>query len=480
YEQCGWKGKDFLFGTLLFNTRGSSSRAVTNEEVSSRTKLGLGPVGGGDARHWVSITNQLFPHDHYCAWFNIGCSFGSIFMPWHSRSEGGTIVSNVTPESGKGKSHIAKACAGIWGHWNALTIKDYDTPASQGLILAVLCNIPGFVDELAHFAKNAQFGALHLVEFIEKFAAGHDKHRALPHGMGIRIQLGTWAMILITTSNQPIIDLLDVHRGNTLTGNALGMRVFELNAMPPRMFDTKLGDDLEPHIWLNAGHAGYGFLEYVMRPDIQTAARKMVSGTAEQMWALTKLGSEHRFRIRAISCAIPALMIARDKGLVPRDLPIQEIADWARTQLTGHAAPVLSGHPTFDLATDALSRFFHANVLNTLRVQHAYKAHTTQLAIGQKPQKLVIRHESMSQKVYATQKDFRSFVVEHGFPYTAVVNELRRTGIMLNDKRMLTLGAGTEYASVQVPCVEFNGARPIFGSILQEVPHDKTGNHSAL
>ena len=248
YEQCGWKGRDYLYGTVLYKSDGSALKVVTNDEIASRTKLGLGPVLDGDARKWVSITNQLFPFDHYCAWLNIGFSFGSMFMPWHSRSEGGVLISNFTPESGRGKTRIAQVCAAIWGHWNALSIKDYDTAASQGLILAALCNIPGFVDELAHFARHVQFGIIHLREFIDKFAAGHDKHRALQHGMGIRHQLGSWQIILITTSNQSIIDMVDVSGGAIPGGNASSNRILELDATPPRTFDPLLGDQLEPHI----------------------------------------------------------------------------------------------------------------------------------------------------------------------------------------------------------------------------------------
>src|SRR5258708_18721939 len=96
-----------------------------------------------------------------------------------------------------------------------------------------------------------------------------------------------------------------------------------------------------------------------------------------------------------------------------------------------------------------------------------------QVGMGQKPQKLVIRHEIATQSVYAVQKDFRAFVIGAGFPYTAVVAELRSQRIIKDDTRMLTLGAGTEYASVQVACVAFDGSHPIFSSLLQEVPHGR-------
>jgi hypothetical protein len=472
YEQCGWKGRDYLAGGLLFRSNGGVERVVTSDEIAARVKLGLGPVAGGNARVWVSITNQLFSLDHYCAWFNIGASLGSMFMPWHSRTEGGVIVSNFTPESGKGKTRIAQACAAIWGLWNALTIKDYDTAASQGLILACLNNIPFFVDELGHFARHPQFGVVHLREFLDKHAAGTDKHRALQHGMGIRHQLGTWCNTGITTTNQPILDLVDSQGG--LLGNAPGMRIGELDATPPRTFDTQLGDQLEPHLWLNAGHVGQEFLKHVVRPDIYQAAHKALGEFTAQLWAYHKLGSEQRFRVRLVSTAQLGLMLGQDKGLVPRGLDIGAVVDWAMSQFRVRT-PAPSGHAKLDMATEVLGRFLHVNILNTLRVQHAYRAHVQQAVFGQKPQKLVVRHESESQRVYAVQKEFRTFVIANGFPYAAIINELKQQRIIKDDKRMVTLGAGTEYFSVQVPCIEFDGSHPIFSSMLQEVPHVTTG-----
>jgi len=70
------------------------------------------------------------------------------------------------------------------------------------------------------------------------------------------------------------------------------------------------------------------------------------------------------------------------------------------------------------------------------------------------------------------QKEFRAFVIAAGFPYAAIISELKQQNIVKDDKRMVTLGAGTEYFSIQVPCVEFDGSHPIFSSMLQEVPND--------
>jgi hypothetical protein len=474
YEQCGWKGHNFLSGTMLYRSDGRVEKVITSDEIASRVKLGLGAVPDGDARIWVSCTNQLFSFDHYCAWFNIGCSLGSIFMPWHSRTEGGVIVSNFTPESGKGKTRIIQAACAIWGLWNALTIKDYDTPASQGLILACLNNLPFFVDELGHFARHPQFGVVHLREFLDKHAAGTDKHRALQHGMGIRHQLGTWSNTGMTTTNQPIQDLVDSQGG--ILGNAPGMRIGELDATPPRSFDTQLGDQLEPHLWLNAGHPGKIFLEHATRPDIYQASHKALGDFTKTLWDYHKLGSEQRFRVRLASTAQLGLMLGQDRGLIPRGLDQGAVIDWGMAQFRSRT-PAPTANVKLDMATEVLGRFLHANVLNTLRVQHAHRSHVQQAVIGQKPQKLVVRHETESRKVYAVQKEFRAFVIAAGFPYAAVIGELKQQRIVKDDKRMITLGAGTEYFSIQVPCVEFDGAHPIFSSMLQEVPNDTTGTH---
>ena len=131
--------------------------------------------------------------------------------------------------------------------------------------------------------------------------------------------------------------------------------------------------------------------------------------------------------------------------------------------------------PSVEMAVEALHRFFSANTTNTLRVQYAYKSGLAQLPIGQKPQKLVVRHEFSTGRAYASARDFKQFIVAEGYPYADVVGHLRQVGVLKNDKRWITLGAGTEYVSAQICCVELDVTNPAVAGLITHPGGDAGG-----
>lgn len=478
YEQCGWKELDtrtpaFLHGATLHRP-GLRLPAITNDDLLLRVRNGLMSAPEGSARELVSVLSQLFPPDHYVAWFSIIAAYTSVCHAFFDRMSGGTLINLVGP-TGHGKTQILRAGAAVWGKWDALAIKHYDTPPSMGLTLAALGNLPAFIDEIHHFALDPQFGVMRLRGFVDMFNAGTDKHRALQFGTGVKAQQARWAMNAFSTANQSILDLVETGT-QMLDGVAATMRMIELPGHSPRPFDSWLGSSLQAGFDANAGHCGDAFLSALMQPGVLPEFRKALSHNKETMWKLSRLGSEQRYRIYTLAGVATAGPILRDLGLVPAALDQQAMLDAIMEQIKLRSPAPETYQPSIEMSVEALHQFFAENTTNTLRVQHAYKSGFTQIPEGQRPQKLIIRQEATTGRAYASARDFKKFIVGRGYPYADVVAYLKQVGVLKNDKRWITLGAGTDYSSAQICCIEIDTRNPaICGLVEGSASTEKVG-----
>lgn len=475
YEQQGFKhaNRGMLWADQLYLCTPEGpriTRAMVSDEIAMRVRFGLGLRPGADPRAWMSAYNQLFPADHYCAHLNFALGLGSILHPWHTQTAGGVIIINWTPESSKGKSMILWMVGSLFG-WsrNGSSIKDYDTPASQGIILAAMGNLPVLIDEIQHYMRDQVYGAQKLRELIDKVSAGTDKHRALQHGVGIRAQLGNIGQHIHCTSNQAVGELLEAVGKQGMSDTAAVNRLMELLAYPPREFDTSRGEALEAELWANGGSIGHELLKHLMREDVLGWATKELPRRYEQIWKKYGLASEHRIRVRALSSAALMGEAAFDLGLWPTSSRehLQETIHWGIEHLKGNAqlSPVQA--PT-DRVRGLLDAFLRKNANNTLRVEHAFKQHMMQAPIGQRPHELVVRYERSTGRAYTPYRDLKLFVIHHGGSWGEFLNQLKEQGIIINDRRKMTLGAGTEYPSVQVDCVEFDAGHPALSQTLRD------------
>ena len=462
FEQCGvkFKGAAFLAGSSLYRETGIEQVSVS-DEVAIREKLGLGPRPDGDLREFRSTLNKLWKPDNYCAQFNLASSYGSVLHPLLNQNQGSVAIVNMSPESQTGKSVILYACAAIWGLWDALSLKDQDTAASVGLILASLGNLPAFVDEIQHFARH---DVERLRAFLDLFTSGIDKHRALPYGIGVRIQTSRWLMTLLTSSNTSIIDIIQALGKAGSSDEAATNRYLEL-LWPTCDFDQSVGPELERHLWQHAGWAGHEFLKFIVRDDIQRHLKERLPDLTKSLWRRTSFMKEQRFRVNALGLAWAATEMLQEKGM-GLECRIDEMVDWGVEQIRRRAPMTTAGDMIIDRTLQALDSFLRHNANNTLRVLTAYQKNKTQIPIGPRPQKVIIRHEQETARVYLVLHEFKTYCVQNGWFWSEIQESLLAQKIQLGARKM-TLGAGTDYASVQTTCLEFDANHPVFSEALK-------------
>jgi hypothetical protein len=458
YDQAGWK-PDWSFlgpGGMLLRSDGTYAQAVLSDSLAIRVKNGFMAMPGGSAAGWVSITNRLHQPDDYPSWYAICSSAGSIGTPFFNDVEGGPIVYAVG-RSGSVKSTTMVSAATIWGTWESMRFNFYDTVSSIGLTASELgIGPPLFSDEFHRILTNdPQFGMQRLRAIIDMLMQGSDKHRAQAGGKGLQQQLLRHCRTTILAGNLSMLDNIEAHCA-PIDGQAAGMRILEV-PFEVREFDNPSeGDRLKMELNKNAGHVAIAILKHIMQPGRIEVLKLELYRVAENLWRTAKVATAQRFRINNLACAYVFGKIMKELNLLPPALDLEEMVKFIIRQIKPTSDPI--DLQVGDMSSNAVNKFLTANVRNTLTVQDAFKSGAIQTALS-RPQELIVRNELATRRAYAPAKEFRLFLVKGGCPLKETIEYLQKIGVIVSMNKLMTLGAGTEYASGQVRCVIFDRSK---------------------
>jgi hypothetical protein len=451
YEQLGWKDADqsFLVGTRLYTADGVLDVTV-NDELTTRAQY-LRPVG--DVRKWTSTANRLFGGS-MPAQLCVLASFAAPLMRFHTRHEGGAILSLLNRRSGTGKTMALEGAISVWGDPKGLEMTTLDTQAAKGLTFAAAANLPVMFDELATVAAKGKPELLY--DLVMLFSSGHDKRRALQHGEGLRHVQGGWQTILLTASNMSIVDQLENFNKGT---DAPGFRVIEVKADFPQRFDYATGDRLKAELFENAGAAGHVFLQHLLRPENMDYARKALDQASDTIYKHAGFKSQHRFWVRMLSAVYVAGQLVRSLGLFSVDEA--DVVAWTLEQLGYRDAPVTDDEREAKEdgeAVEVFDAFIREHLRDTLVVQKTWKPGDAKGEPHTRPAgRLLVRHELSTGRLSIPAKAFRSYVIESGYIWADVVRVLRDGGVLLDQKKMTTLSAGVQgLAGAPIPCMVFD------------------------
>ena len=471
YEQCGWKTDDteFLIGDDLYSKDGIYT-VVVNDELTTRAQW-LKPKEGGSVYRWTNAANALFMKERMAVQFLLLCSFAAPLMRFQSRSEGGAIVSGVNQLSGTGKSTTLLGVASVWGTPRGLELTSLDTAASKGLTFAAAGNLPIIFDELALMASTKQPELLR--DFVMMYSQGRDRMRAHQGGTGIRHTQGEWQNLLVTASNLSIVDMLETFNKGV---DAPGYRVIELKIPYAQHFDYAAGDRLKEELVANAGHAGAAFLRHLMDPNVLRFAKKASKQWADEIWRASGFKQQHRFWVRTIAAVAVAAELVRQLGLLAVDP--QALVKWVLDELQHRSSPITGQEPETGMAGGAavLGEFLADHQSDVLVVNHAWRAGDKATEPVRAPRmRLLIRFELQTSRLFTSQRTFREWCVNRGYAVTDTMRQMEESKILVEKRRVVTLGAGTNLASAPLPCIEFDMGHPAVSMVARELARPGTG-----
>lgn len=456
YEQYGWKRDDtcFLYGRYLYTSAGKIT-VGGNDEVEIRQRW-LGPRKGGSLRVWTDTCDKLFQHQMEALAATVLASPAAALIKFCSTLEGGAIIHLFTPGSGKGKSTALQGGWSFWGEKFGTSLTGIDTKVSKPIVIGTLANLPVFHDELIDRDPEV------IKKFIEMFTEGRDRMRGTQSG-GIRHVLATWSTVLITAANKSLVELLPFDGTD-----AAGFRVLELTCVLNNPSGSVEGDKMKRILEENAGHAADRFVQYLVAPGVREWCQEAVDQWMKDIWEKTKLGNEHRFRVRLVAAIAVAGMICNKLEIL--NFSTQRIVDYLLAELVKDSnAGTVSKLSPIDRASQALGEFLNEHQGQTLIVADAYRpkqqpAH----AIVEPKGKLAMRCELRSKRLYLSQGVFRKWCGDRGLSARIVIDTLIENRVVVGQPNK-TLTAGTFLPGSQVQSLEINMDHPLMSGFVVAV-----------
>jgi len=458
YDQFGWKDDEtsFLIGQRLYTA--TDVREVPGGQEVRRRSKGMGAQKGGSMAAWKDSADMLFAPGFEAQGLAVLTSFSAPFMRWQAHAEGGAILSLISRQGGKGKSTALGAAASVWGRLEAMKQTNSDTRVARGIVTGVMGNLPVIRDEYTQRDPEA------LREEIQIFTEGRDKQRGAADGTLINMG-ASWQTIMIAGSNTSLVDTLRAAKN----GEAMAGRIVEFIVDIPKNAQHWRGDALKDAMDDNAGFAGELFMRSVLQPANMTYLKNCLPQIREDLIKKHGLASDQRFVARWLAGVAVAGLVVRHLGLL--DISTDRIIDWAQERLFNEDTASFRGRA--DEPSHMLARFLSDNLQSTLVMPGPFVPKQKQLPIKLPTRSLIIRQEVSSGKMFIEVKALRTWMQEQEQTWKDLMDDLKAKGLLINPSRYITLSAGTDMATGQVPCVELNSEHPLLTGVLAEVKKEQ-------
>lgn len=467
YDQFGWKDDDsrFLVGKRLY-TPTSIIHASGNPTLENRAQfLGPSKAKGASLDRWQRAANKMFAAGMEHQSLAILCGFAAPLMRFHAAGEGGAIVSFVSDLSGTGKTSALEAAASIWGDHKGVKLDETDTRVAKGLKLGILGNLPCTFDELHE--RDPEL----IRQFVLIFTNGSDKDRGTADG-GLRINKSDWQTILLTASNTSLVDILS----NMDASNAPAARILEFNVSLPEHMGKDDFDAIRRELSYNHGFAGEEFMKKLVQPEVVSWIKQNIPAWSASVRKAAGLTDVHRFWVRLIVSVIAAGTIVEKMGLL--EFSMERITKWLLDYVSKGSntlKPSLGAEPA-----SALGLFINDHKLDIMTVTGAYRSGKRSAVLLPPARKLLGRYEQENKRLYVSDVTLRKWLVKSGISVRGFVDKLVADKVMTPIPRKVTLGAGTDFASGQVPCYSIDMSHPSVAGAVTEIvvdvppPHETT------
>lgn len=445
YNQMGWRKVDdghvFVLGEQVITRDGVSHAGMANNVPTAAKAFHT----AGELQPWVNAT-KLFAIEGMepFAFGFLASGFAGPLMKFTGFE--GAMVS-MLGDSGAGKSMVSKWGLSVYGQHSELVMLKDDT--RNGLVsrLGVYNSLPMVVDEMTNIDPNE------LSDLVYRVTQGRDKVR-LSERSKEKDNLNHWQTIAVVTCNAPgIIEKLTYAKNDA---SAEINRVFEYQVdMHPKL-TQRLATALYNVFTSNYGHAGVEFIKHVVATQDEHAEK--ISNLVLRIQEKANCRPEERYWVAVIAATIYGGLLAKRLGLIQFELA--PVMAWACEQLEGMRSVKSDQHRSND-APAILAEFIdaHSNGRLVVDVKGKSNAHRVVVVVKEPRAPLCIRQELGDGDVnslYIARRVLSDWLGRKGISYTAFKKSLSKQGVLLNDSRRKTLGAGTEFTGAATPCWTIN------------------------
>lgn len=434
-KQFGWtEHGSFLLGTMDISP-------TTHEYIppaSSTKSLAHVLSKKGSFEDWKEVISVYGREGMEPYAYAILSALGSPLIKAHNLN--GVITNMISSQTGTGKTTAMEVAASFYGNPKALMLSKKDTTNAKLLVLGVLNNLPGFIDEITNISAEA------LSELVYDISQCRGKHRMKSQSNELRENEATWNMMVTSTSNASVRDKLKKAKHNPAGELA---RVIEYTISPENMLPKAEADEIFGKIYSNYGHAGIIYLDYLVSNH-----KSVVEQTKKMQKIIDKainLTSSDRFISIDAACRIVGGIIAQKLGLLP-EWDMKRVYSWAVTMLNGQRIEVT--HESYIPNKSILSDFISSMYGELLIVDKAAPGAAIPMPHKQPNNTISARLEPNTNRLYIPNNVLRDYCVKYQINMDEFLHvmEQSKTLIHKGPYRLLT---GTGVAAPPVRCYVF-------------------------
>ncbi len=453
YAQLGWRPErdKFILPDRVITPTGVEPINV-NRNVA-RTLSWQEPRG--DLEVWKKVVATYERPGMEAHQFGFGVGFASPLFVYTNFN--GMIVSMVG-RAGAGKSSAALSANSIWGHpkmgW---ADRENDTPKAFVQKLGLLNNLPATYDEHTNLDGELVSDLCYMV------SKGQGRQRLQQSGAAAENH-GNWNLMMLTTGNSSLVGRLAVTKADA---SAEAARVIEYEVPSNTLTKAEADACWGPGglVFENYGLAGEVYIRHLMANE--QWARDRVKYWVQQVDQLANVASGERFWSAGAACVLTGFELANQCGLTNCD--IQRMLSFAVQVIQGMRTDV---QDCTRGPVNVVSDYLNSNIRSMLVLSVGPNSAGMSAPQHAPTDKLRIRLERHTGKLYIDRADFRRFCGQQMTDPNMVLKGLQASGVLLSRDTRIVLGRDTEFRTAQSVCLVLDANHPSMGGIgdLSAVP----------
>ena len=408
-------------------------------------------VHAGSLEEWKKVPNLYKELHQPLGQLAICMAFAAPFLHYGTGEAKNCIMNIYSYEGGRGKSHLLKACASVYGNPAKAFLQNSASSTATQRYLALNKHLPTFMDEIGNRADDD------LASLVFTMINGVEKQK-LNRNSSIK-QTGWWSTAIFTTANKPLKEIMSRVFANTDAG-VLRVMDCECTFTAPELQSNEftLINDCFHILENNYGLAGPAFIHQVLKDP---ARLDTLASIANAFVVNNKFHSNERFYSYPLAIALTIGRWAVEFGLLEYDM--QELENWVLYKLLPDIrTDDTSNAPDFE---NDLNEFINENLRRNCLVvlsrdrtdkdkQQITPSGIFDTYVIQYPTNvLTMRYELDSHTLMFSQKAFVDWCKKEGKSSRRIIAKLKASNVLETLAGRYNLGKCVpRYASTRVRC----------------------------
>jgi len=409
--QFGWTDKDRKF---IIGDQEITAEAIRYSPPSSSTSNiaeYMQPVG--TLEEWKEVANVYNREGFEPHAFGFFTAFGSPLLK-HLNLKG-AVINLINNRSGTGKTTIAQLMHSVYGHPDEQMLIWRDTMNMKLNRMGIMNHLPISCDEVTKM-EGDDFS-----DFLYAVSQGRARGRMQSQVNQERLNTSKWSLLCVCTSNASFYDKLGAM---TATPDGELMRLIEYQIPETSLITKAEADDLFPKMFLNYGHAGRPYLQWLVG-NLEEAL-DMVKQIQLVIDKKVKFSGRERFWSGVAACNIAGGMIAKRLGLI--DIDIKRVFEWMIKEFSQMRHEI---KPPATNQASVIGEFLNEHRGSILVINDAADNRTgmAQLPIVEPKYDLLVRIEPDTKKLFISTKHLRKFCTNNRITLKDALKALEADGI---------------------------------------------------